>query len=226
MDLLEYEGHVVIECDNGADALKAAERENPDLVITDSRMPGISGIELIAGIRKLTRALRTPIVFHTAAGDEREIRETAAAYGVTAILTKPCPANTMLAQITSALNAPRREPIPAPSKRLRARIPVYLASCDEDVAAVELALAADDFVLVQEVGHNLKGTGSAYGFCHISCLGAHLESAATANDRIGIAEQLKELVSYLGAIKITSTEVADRTEDCSQCMIRNNCSIP
>lgn len=206
VDLLEYEGHTVIQCDNGTDGLKAAERENPDLLISDSHMPGMSGKQFVAELRRQTQALRTPFIFYTAAGDE--VREIAAAHGVAAVLTKPSPAHVMLAEIAAALNAPLQEPVSVLPERLRARVPAYLASCDEDVAAMELALAAGDLDGVQRVSHNLKGTGAAYGFSHITHLGARLESAAKAGDRADIARQLKDLASHLDAIEATGAGVA------------------
>lgn len=218
VDLLKYEGHVVIECNNGADGLRAVERERPDLVISDPRMPGMSGTQFLAELREQSQHPHTPVIFHTAAGDDREIRELATADGVKGILAKPCPAGVILAEITSALKPLLREPVPAPLDRLRARIPAYVASCDADVAAIELALAVDDLVSIRNVGHDLKGTGSAYGFCHITHIGDLLESAAMAGNRTEIAEQVKDLASYLGAIKATSTEIAYRTEGCARCM--------
>jgi two-component system sensor histidine kinase EvgS len=41
--LLEFEGHTMVACDNGADGLQAAERQDPALVISATRMPGLTG---------------------------------------------------------------------------------------------------------------------------------------------------------------------------------------
>jgi CheY-like chemotaxis protein len=117
------------------------------------------------------------------------------------VVTTPGSAKGRLAEVTSALNAPPQAPVPEPSDRLRARIPEYLANCGKEVAAIEIALAAGDFVPIQKVGHNLKGTGSAYGFSLLTTLGHRLECAAKAGDRSEIAEQFKNLSQYLGAIQ-------------------------
>ena len=52
--------HVVGECDNGTDALRAVRELAPDVVVMDLNMPGISGVEAtrqISMIAPLTRVL-------------------------------------------------------------------------------------------------------------------------------------------------------------------------
>jgi signal transduction histidine kinase len=63
-DLLEDLGHKVVEVHSGAEALGALESGlEPDLIITDHAMPGMTGAELAARIRKRTPAL--PILLAT-----------------------------------------------------------------------------------------------------------------------------------------------------------------
>ena len=81
-DVLECDGHFVIEHHDGAEALAAAEHDDADLVITDSCMPGMSGVQFVAELRTLTRTQHTPIILHTASDAESVIREAAAAYGI------------------------------------------------------------------------------------------------------------------------------------------------
>src|SRR5208282_2537872 len=45
-------GYQVIEADSGEPALKLAQRESPDLVLLDVRMPDISGIEVLDQLKK------------------------------------------------------------------------------------------------------------------------------------------------------------------------------
>lgn len=213
-DLLQYEGHAVIACDNGEQALKAVGRESPDLVITDASMPGMSGIEFLVALRRHRKALRTPIIFHTASGDEREIREVARMYGIAAILTKPCPAGRLFAEIASALGVAQQESFGGISEALQARVPAYLVSCTGGLASMKSALEAGDLGSIWEAAHILKGTGSAYGFWRITQIGDRLEAAAKADDRTKISEQLRDLADYLAALKAASAQAADRTEAC------------
>src|SRR5438067_5217411 len=45
-------GYVVIEADSGEMALRLAERESPELVLLDVRMPDLSGIEVLDRLQK------------------------------------------------------------------------------------------------------------------------------------------------------------------------------
>ncbi len=61
--MLERDGHQVLVETDGARALKLAEAERPDLVITDLCMPGLGGIELIETLRTLE--LHMPVIVIT-----------------------------------------------------------------------------------------------------------------------------------------------------------------
>ena len=49
--LLQDEGYEVLTVDNGIDAVKEAERFNPDLVLLDHQMPGLTGTEALKEIK-------------------------------------------------------------------------------------------------------------------------------------------------------------------------------
>jgi PAS domain S-box-containing protein len=55
-EILETTGATVVSADSGRDALDALERMNPDVLVADLGMPGMSGFELIARIRRSSRA--------------------------------------------------------------------------------------------------------------------------------------------------------------------------
>ncbi len=65
--VLEEEGFEVIACRDGTEALRALKARNVDVVITDLRMPGITGMELIDHVRKL--APEASIIVITAFGE-------------------------------------------------------------------------------------------------------------------------------------------------------------
>ena len=52
-DTLEEEGYAIQTASNGEDALKLIEKEEFDLLITDIRMPGMDGIELVRRVRDI-----------------------------------------------------------------------------------------------------------------------------------------------------------------------------
>jgi CheY-like chemotaxis protein/anti-sigma regulatory factor (Ser/Thr protein kinase) len=64
----ELPGHEALFASNGAEALKLIEEARPNVVLTDLRMPGMDGLELVEAIR--ARYPETPVVLSTAYGSE------------------------------------------------------------------------------------------------------------------------------------------------------------
>lgn len=74
--------------EDGADAIRAAHRLHPDLILLDYQMPGIHGVDVCSAIRSDPATAATPIVMLTGHGDE-ETRERAVQAGANGFLTKP-----------------------------------------------------------------------------------------------------------------------------------------
>jgi response regulator RpfG family c-di-GMP phosphodiesterase len=74
--------------EDGNDAIGAAHRLRPDLILLDYQMPGIHGVDVCAAIRSDPGTARTPIVMLTGHGDE-ETRQRAVLAGANGFLTKP-----------------------------------------------------------------------------------------------------------------------------------------
>jgi CheY-like chemotaxis protein len=64
--LLKTAGHAVIEASDGIEALRLAEANPPDLVISDILMPTVDGYELVRRMREKTPLAHTPVIFYTA----------------------------------------------------------------------------------------------------------------------------------------------------------------
>ncbi len=62
--VLRKEGYQVTTVHNGRDALEKVKTDNFDVVITDIRMPGMDGIQVLQGIKKLDPTI--PVVIMTA----------------------------------------------------------------------------------------------------------------------------------------------------------------
>jgi two-component system alkaline phosphatase synthesis response regulator PhoP len=67
---LEKEGYQVFTAQNGADAIKLAEKKQPHLIILDVMMPEMDGIAACEEIRKLPALNNTIIAFLTARGED------------------------------------------------------------------------------------------------------------------------------------------------------------
>ena len=61
----EQHGFTVEAATNGAEALEAIARVQPDLIVTDMRMPKMSGTELISALKSKAETAQVPIIVVT-----------------------------------------------------------------------------------------------------------------------------------------------------------------
>lgn len=73
---------------SGADALAQVATVNPDLIILDYRMPGMNGVQVLAGLRADQGSQDTPVVFMTASLMPKHIAKLLE-LGALAVLPKP-----------------------------------------------------------------------------------------------------------------------------------------
>lgn len=85
-DFVEEEGYEADTVGNGYEAFRKLVKEPFDLVVTDVRMPGLTGLDILPRIRKLQPGI--PIIVITAFGSE-EVYRRALERGATAYLEKP-----------------------------------------------------------------------------------------------------------------------------------------
>jgi HPt (histidine-containing phosphotransfer) domain-containing protein len=85
------------------------------------------------------------------------------------------------------------------AKRLMVR---YLSRREDDVQSLRSALASQDFECIRKKGHNLFGSGSAYGLDRISELGAALESNAKKHNSEHIGELIETLEAFIRNVRV------------------------
>jgi DNA-binding NtrC family response regulator len=85
-DFFKEEGYETDSVEKGTYAFRKLMTESFDLIITDIRMPGLSGLEIIPGLKKFQP--ETPIIAITAFGG-KEIYLRALKRGAYAYLEKP-----------------------------------------------------------------------------------------------------------------------------------------
>jgi CheY-like chemotaxis protein len=99
--ILTDHGAEVIACGSGSEAVEAAERVNPDVLVSDIGMSGFDGYELIRRVRMLGGHLaRVPAVALTAFS-RLEDRTQALLAGYQIHLTKPVDATELLVTVAS-----------------------------------------------------------------------------------------------------------------------------
>lgn len=99
---LEFSGrdYIVIDVPSGEEALEELSRGPIDLVVTDLKLPGISGLELIEKARELNPNARSIII---TGHPSTEARERADSLGVVAFMLKPIRTSYFLEAVERAL---------------------------------------------------------------------------------------------------------------------------
>jgi two-component system chemotaxis response regulator CheY len=143
------DGAIVVEAEDGVDALAKLEDIHPDVILTDLNMPGIDGFAFIAKLRQKPGYDRIPVVVLTTEVAEED-RLRAEALGVAAYITKPIRQQDVVRAVEAVLGprAVSRAPTPPPIDLLSA--PLRGAARPGDAGAfVILRLdydSADDLV--------------------------------------------------------------------------------
>ena len=94
--MLADRGYLLKVASGGREALRCMEAELPDLVLSDIRMPGMGGIELLLAIG--ARFPGTPVVLMTGCGDP-DYSGAAFQHGANGYLQKPIKVEALLAGI-------------------------------------------------------------------------------------------------------------------------------
>jgi DNA-binding NarL/FixJ family response regulator len=104
---LRSEGYDVRTARSGKDALVSLAESLPDLIISDVRMPGMDGHQLVRRIRSSPRTALIPVIFLTAK-DQKEDRIDGFRTGVDAYVTKPFEPDELLAVVGAIFNRVER----------------------------------------------------------------------------------------------------------------------
>jgi CheY-like chemotaxis protein len=94
----------VEEADEGREALAKALSSHHDVIVTETRLPGIDGCQLCGLLRRDPATRNIPILVVTGEAHPREI-ERAERAGANAVLVKPCLPEALLAAIRHAMAA-------------------------------------------------------------------------------------------------------------------------
>src|SRR5918911_448988 len=101
---LEYEGYEFIGAATGQEGLALAERDAPDLVLLDVKMPGMDGIEVLERLRNMNDAL--PVIVISGHGTISTAVE-ATKKGAFDFIEKPFASDRVLVSLRNALDSRR-----------------------------------------------------------------------------------------------------------------------
>jgi|SRR5215469_12989947 len=100
--LLELCGYDVIVASDGKEGLAKALGENPDLIVTDVRMPSVNGIEMLREFRRHHNYNSVPVLVVT--GYSKDYAKEAFAAGADQVLAKPFNPEDLLKLVSKLLN--------------------------------------------------------------------------------------------------------------------------
>ncbi len=101
-DILQFNGFEAIAAENGLEGYKRAVEFEPDIIISDVRMPEMDGLELLKKLQDNPITRTIPFVFLTAKVESEDIR-TGMALGADDYITKPFKIDDVINTINSRL---------------------------------------------------------------------------------------------------------------------------
>jgi CheY-like chemotaxis protein len=102
---LQRAGYEVVVAANGVEALEQLAGQRFDLVISDQRMPEMSGVELCQALRREHHERRLPVMLVTAKGLELDFPRLQRELGVVAMFSKPFSPSKIVRAVGEILTA-------------------------------------------------------------------------------------------------------------------------
>ncbi|HXG55295.1 MAG TPA: sigma-54 dependent transcriptional regulator [Vicinamibacterales bacterium] len=102
--ILEYEGYDVVEASSGAEGVALAERDGPDLVFVDVKMPGMDGLEVLQRLQTSREAI--PVVVISGHATKEEVANSIKR-GAIDFIEKPLGTDRVLVTVKNALERER-----------------------------------------------------------------------------------------------------------------------
>ncbi|MDD5538981.1 MAG: response regulator transcription factor [Candidatus Omnitrophica bacterium] len=99
---LQKEGFKTLSARDGEDALDAANRDHPDLVILDLMLPGMDGLEVCKALKQGAKTAMIPIIMLTAKVQESD-KVVGLELGADDYMTKPFSPRELVARIKAVL---------------------------------------------------------------------------------------------------------------------------
>ncbi len=110
-EAFERRGYRVLAVSDGPAGILLAVREQPDLILLDVMMVGMSGLQVCERLRAEPALAETPIVLLTVLQDAA-VRDRGRAVGATALWAKACGPDELLAKVAQLLGCAPRSAAP------------------------------------------------------------------------------------------------------------------
>ncbi|HWN19982.1 MAG TPA: response regulator [Gemmatimonadales bacterium] len=132
---------------NGTDALKAAREERPDIVILDLMLPGVSGYDVLAELRKRDETREVGVILLTARREETD-RIRGLSLGADDYLTKPFSPQELSLRVGGLLRRLGSPAVTAGSTLTAGSISIDRSAHRATIHGQELSLTATEYKLL------------------------------------------------------------------------------
>jgi two-component system phosphate regulon response regulator PhoB len=140
-------GHRVSTAANGPDALKAAREERPDIVILDLMLPGVSGYDVLAELRRRDETREVGVILLTSRREEPD-RIRGLSLGADDYLTKPFSPQELSLRVTALLRRLGSPAVSAGSTLSAGPIAIDRSAHRVTIDGHELTLTATEYKLL------------------------------------------------------------------------------
>jgi len=171
--LLKKKGYSVIACKNAGDAMARMEEVTPALVLTDIRMPGGTGIELLERIQQFNPDI--PVILMTAYAD-LETSIDAVNKGAFSFLTKPFKQEYLLRSVEKAV---RHFRLIESEKRYKTELENMVFQKTRELADTALTASRLSIEIIQRLS-GVAEFRDSYTAAHISRIGLYSRKLAEA----------------------------------------------
>lgn len=140
-------GHRVSTAGNGPDAVRAARAERPDLVVLDLMLPGLSGYEVLAELRRHDETREVGVILLTARREEAD-RIRGLTLGADDYLVKPFSPAELTLRVSALLRRLAAPPVAAGSTLAAGPLSIDRAAHAVTLDGAPLALTAIEYRLL------------------------------------------------------------------------------
>jgi CheY-like chemotaxis protein len=203
-EYLKNSSYEIAFAENGEQALQMARSEPFDLVLMDIQMPLMDGLTATRLMRKAEQEEgRNPVpVLALTASARKEDIEASLVAGCNAHITKPLSREKLLTGIEAYVKRsgeptvvyPLQIDLPAGLEEAAKR---YIKARKDEVPRLFGLVAERKFGELRALAHNMKGTGTSYGFPELTRRGGVIEHLAGEQDTEALSRQLLALSQYV-----------------------------
>lgn len=141
--VLDNQGHRVLQASNGQEALARVRAERPDLVMADLRLSLLDGLQLMRHLRAEPELADRCILLYSAGDHDREAAALAWAWGVQHLFNKQADPKLLVSVVNDVLTRQARIPgqpadqLPRTEQRVVPSLAAQLAACFENARRLE-----------------------------------------------------------------------------------------